>query len=99
MRPIYPHHGRAQADYEALREAALAGRALEGLPAARFESAGLGGLIDWPASDPTLRAVILGARRPSWTPYEDPRRAALAAVFALLVDPVQVVAVESREVG
>ena len=91
MRPIYPYQGRAQADCEAPWEAALAGRSMEGLHAARFESAGLGGLIDWPDSDPTLRAVILGARRPPWTSYEDSRRAALAAVFALLVDPGRVV--------
>ena len=86
MTTFWPVQEAAQADYETLREAALAGLALIGAAAGRFERAGLAGLVVSPAADPVFTAVITGATRPAWTPYADPRNEALAASYGLLLD-------------
>jgi hypothetical protein len=75
----------AQADYETLREAALAGLAAASPAATRFARAGLAGLIVRPFTPPVFVAGLVGASRPPWTPYEDPRAAALAAGYDLLL--------------
>jgi hypothetical protein len=75
----------AQADYEELREAALAGLATASPAARRFARAGLAGLVACPAAQPVFLASVVGAARPPWTPYEDPRAQALAAGYGLLV--------------
>jgi hypothetical protein len=76
----------AQADYERLRDAVLsAGRLPDDLVSARFRRRGLPGLIAWPESDPVFRAELVGAHRPAWTPYNDPRFAALSATYRLML--------------
>jgi hypothetical protein len=75
----------AQADYEALRAAVLAGRPLLGVAAGRFERRGLAGLIRWPTAAPAFVATVVGARRPAWTPYADPRLDILAAGYQLVL--------------
>lgn len=89
MRPFWPAAEAAQADYEALRAAVLAGTPSIGPAANRFERGGLVALIRRPASEPDFQVALLGARRPRWTPHADPRLEALARGFALvLADPV-----------
>jgi hypothetical protein len=84
---FWPVGEAAQADYEALRRQVLASGALpDCLAAARFARRGLAGLIAWPGAEPVFRAELVGAVRPPWTPYDDPRLDALAAGFAVLLD-------------
>jgi hypothetical protein len=78
----------AQADYEALRAQVLAtGAVPDSLVAARFTRRGLPGLIAWPNAEPVFDAALLGAPHPPWSPHDDPRLDALAAGFALLLNP------------
>ena len=84
---FWPVGDAAQADYETLRRQVLATGALpDCVAAARFARRGLAGLIAWPAAEPVFRAELLGAPRPPWTPYDDPRLDALAAGYAVLLD-------------
>ena len=84
---FWPVGEAAQADYEALRRHVLASGALpDCLAAARFARRGLAGLIAGPAAEPVFRGELVGAARPPWTPYHDPRLDALAAGFAVLLD-------------
>jgi hypothetical protein len=84
---FWPVGEAAQADYETLRQQMLATGALpDCVAAARFARRGLAGLITWPAAEPVFRAELVGAARPPWTPYTDPRLDALAAGFAVLLD-------------
>jgi hypothetical protein len=84
---FWPAGEAAQADYETLRQHVLDTGALpDCLAAARFTRRGLAGLIAWPAAEPVFRAELLGAARPPWTPYHDPRLDALAAGFAVLLN-------------
>jgi hypothetical protein len=84
---FWPVGEAAQADYENLRRQVLATGAMpDCLAAARFSRRGLAGLIAWPAAEPVFHADLLGAARPPWTPYHDPRLDALAAGYALLLD-------------
>jgi hypothetical protein len=62
------------------------GRLPDELAAVRFARRGLGGLIAWPDAEPVFRAELVGALRPAWTPYADPRIEALAAAYRLLLD-------------
>lgn len=83
---FWPVGEAAQADYEALRAAALAGkRPRDELAAARFERRGLDGLIAWPSSEPVYLGVVIGARRPAWSGSEDPCEAALGDAYGFLV--------------
>lgn len=75
----------AQADYEQLRRAVLAGLPLIGTAAQRFDRRGLAGLIAWPGTEPAFDATLVGAARPAWTPHTDPRDQALAGAYALLL--------------
>lgn len=85
MRAFWPVGEAAQADYETLREAALAGTAVCHPSVRRFQRAGLAGLIVAPAARPIFVASVTGAARPPWSPYADPRVEALAAGYELLV--------------
>lgn len=85
MRKLWPVCESAQADYETLREAALAGMAAATPAATRFARAGLAGLIVRPVAQPVFVASLTGAARPPWSPYDDPRTQALAAGYGLLV--------------
>jgi hypothetical protein len=85
MRSFWPAAESAQADYERLREAALAEDRVVTLAASRFERRDLAGLIAWPASEPVFSALLAGAIRPAWTPYVDPRIEALARGYELLL--------------
>lgn len=85
MRRFWPPTDAAQADYERLRTAALAGTPLLDGAALRFARAGLAALIERPLAEPVFVAVLNGAARPPWTPHQDPRAAALSAGYQLLV--------------
>jgi hypothetical protein len=85
VRALWPPGEAAQADYEALRAAALAGTPLAGAAAARFANGGLAALIARPVAEPVFAAVVRGAPRQPWTPHADPRLEALAAGFGLLL--------------
>lgn len=85
MRALWPVGEAAQADYEALRDAALSGVGLASPTAARFARVGLVGLIVCPAARPAFVAALVGAVRPAWTPYEDPRSQALGAAYELVL--------------
>ncbi len=86
MSRLWPVGEAAQADYESLRVAVLAGTAPVGVVAARFEAHGLWGLIRRPVAEAVFGAQLHGAARPAWTPYGDPRLNALADAYALLLD-------------
>src|SRR5262249_53957968 len=76
---FWPVGEPGQANYEALRQQVLAtGTLPDCLAAARFARRGLAGLIAWPAAEPVFRVELVGAARPPWTPYHDPRLDALA---------------------
>jgi hypothetical protein len=85
VRTLWPATEAAQVDYEALREAVLRGSPLVGLAAARFERAGLAGLIARPLARPAFTAVVSGAARRAWTPYVDPRTEAVIDAYQLLL--------------
>ena len=51
----------------------------------RFERTGLAGLILQPSAPTVFSAVLLGAARPSWSPYADPRHEALADGYMLVL--------------
>lgn len=85
MRSFWPAAEAAQSDYEALREAVLAGGQVLTMAAGRFERRGLAGLIAWPVSEPVFLARLAGADRPAWTPHVDPRLESLAAGYELLL--------------
>lgn len=85
MRGLWPAAEAAQVDYEALRAAVLDGQAGDERVAARFTRAGLAGLIAAPVAEDLLVVRVVGARRPPWSPHDDPREAALAEGFELLV--------------
>jgi hypothetical protein len=75
----------AQADYERLRGLALAGVPALDAAARRFERYGLCGLIASPQAAPAYVASAVGALRPAWSPYQDPRELALADGFQIIV--------------
>lgn len=74
---FWPIGEAAQVDYEALRAAALAGKAA---PDELVD-----GLIAWPSSEPVYLGTIVGAQRPAWSGNEDPREAALGEAYGFLV--------------
>jgi len=75
----------AQADYERLRGLALAGTPAVDLAARRFDRHGLWGLIACPQAAPVYVASMVGAERPAWSPYQDPRALALADGYQIIV--------------
>jgi predicted site-specific integrase-resolvase len=75
----------AQADYESLREAVLAGTRPLGPAALRFEAAGLWGLLRRPWAEASYGARLFGAPRPAWSPYDDPRLEVLADAYLLVL--------------
>lgn len=85
MSRLWPVAEAAQADYEALREAVLAGARPFGPAAARFEAEGLWGLLRRPVAVACYSARLFGAARPAWTPYGDPRLEALADAYLLVL--------------
>jgi hypothetical protein len=97
---FWPVAEAAQADYEALRAAALAGeRPRDELAAARFARRGLAGVIAWPRCEPVWLGALVGARRPPWSGAEDPRAAALGEVYGFLVAHAPATGELAREVG
>ena len=85
-RSFWPPVDAAQVDYETLRAHALEPARLPGLAAARFARRGLAGLIARPSAEPVFVGELVAAARPAWTPHDDPRVAALAAGYQLLLD-------------
>jgi hypothetical protein len=84
-RSFWPVGEAAQADYEQLRSLTLAGVPALGIASRRFERYGLWGLIASPQAAPAYAASVVGAERPGWSPYEDPRAIALADGFHIIV--------------
>ena len=83
---FWPVGEAAQADYEQLRAAVLAGEALDELLAARrFGRRGLAGLIDWPQSQADYLGCVIGAGRAPWSGAEDPRETQLADAYGFLL--------------
>jgi hypothetical protein len=98
VRRLWPVCEAAQADYEQLRAAVLAGMTPLGPAATRFWGEGLWGLIRRPAAEAVFSARLQGARRPGWTPYGDPRLDALGDADLLVIDAHSCVAeIESRQ--
>jgi hypothetical protein len=92
MRTFFPLGEASQADYEQLRSAVLAGAPLVGALAARFERGGLAALICSPqASPPCFGVELVGATRPAWTPYADPRLEALADAYDVVIGVAELV--------
>lgn len=85
MRAFWPPGEGAQADYEALRAAVVAGTPPGDALAGRFARGGMSALIARPRAEPLFVAALLGACRPGWTPHADPRLDALAAGYGLLL--------------
>ena len=86
MNRFWPVAEAAQADYERQRDAVVSTGCLpDDVASARFARRGLAGLIAWPVSEPVFAAAMIGAPRPAWTPYEDPRLQGTAAVYRLLL--------------
>ena len=97
MTRFWPVCESAQADYEGLRSAALAGIPLLGQEAERFRRGGLAALIRRPTASPCFVADLVGVPRPRWSPYSDPRLETLAEVYQLLSQSVGDIAVEVAE--
>lgn len=85
MRRLWPVGEAAQADYEQLRAAVLAGTTPLGAAAARFDRQGMWGLIRRPLADAVFVARLHGGARPPWSPYGDPRLDALADAYLLVL--------------
>jgi hypothetical protein len=85
IRSLWPVGEAAQADYEQLRSLALAGVPALGIAGRRFERYGLWGLIACPQAAPAYMASVVGAERPAWSPYEDPRATALGDGYQIIV--------------
>jgi hypothetical protein len=85
MRALWPPGEAAQADYETLRAAAVAGTVLADAAAGRFARGGLAALIARPHAQPILVAVLRGGSRVPWSAHADPRLEALVAGFGLLL--------------
>lgn len=86
MTRIWPIAEAAQADYEQLRAATLAGESIDELLAARrFARRGLAGLISWPQAEPAYVGSLVGAARPPWSGAEDPRERELAETYGFLL--------------
>jgi hypothetical protein len=97
---FWPVAEAAQADYEALRAAALAGeRPRDELAAARFARRGLAGVIAWPRSEPVYLGALVAAQRPRWSGAQDPRAAALGEIYGFLVARAPETGEIAREVG
>ena len=97
---FWPVGEAAQADYEALRAAALGGEPeRDELAAARFARRGLAGVIAWPRSEPVYLGALVGARRAAWSGNEDPREAALGEAYGFLVARASAPAQRGRAVG
>lgn len=84
-RSFWPVSEAAQADYERLRGLALAGTPAVDLAARRFDTHGLWGLIACPQAAPVYLTSVLGAERPAWSPYQDPRELLLADGYQIIV--------------
>jgi hypothetical protein len=86
--PLWSPREAAQVEYESLRERILqGGPADQGPLPSRFQRLGLLGLVTAPQVEPVpWQATIVGAQRPRWSPYADPREDALADVFQLLLE-------------
>jgi hypothetical protein len=89
MRALWPPAEPAQADYERLRDAALAGIASADVSGLRLLRGGLAALIARPVAEAVFAVGIHGASRPPWSPYGDPRLEALAAGYGLLLETAE----------
>jgi hypothetical protein len=86
--PLWSPREAAQVEYESLRERILQGDPdQEGLLPSRFQRLGLLGLVTAAQVEPVRwQATVIGAQRPRWSPYADPRVEALADAFQYLLE-------------
>lgn len=86
--PLWSPREAAQVEYESLRERILQGGPdQQGLLPTRFQRLGLLGLVAAPQIEPgRWQATVVGAQRPRWSPYADPRVEALADAFQCLLE-------------
>lgn len=75
----------AQNAYERLRAQVLLGEDLEADRMQGFHELGLAGLLLGPSRQTSWLVTVHGAKRPRWTPYEDPREQALVDTFAFVL--------------
>ena len=68
-----------------LHALALADAELGGPSALRFARQGLVGLIAWRTIELPFSVSLVGAQRPPWTPYADPRFDILSAIYEFLL--------------
>ena len=99
MRSFWPICETAQYDYELLRTAVMEGCGLCEETAARFQRNGLAGLIENPCGEPRYEFELVGAGRPPWTPYFDPREQMLASCYEYLLGIVEGTGVMAEEVA
>lgn len=94
---FWPVAEAAQAEYERLRLATLAGEPSScELALARLRRRGLVALIGRVEVEPAWLGELVGAERPPWCGREDPREQALCEVYGFLLErasSAQVVAV------
>jgi hypothetical protein len=84
---FWPAREAAQAEYERLRRATLAGESFPSeLALARFRRRGLAGLIGWTETEPAWLSELVGAERPAWCGRDDPRERALCEVYGFLLE-------------
>ncbi len=81
MSRFWPIREAAQSDYERLRRQCLHADDQLDLSLVRFSRLGLAGLIMAPAATSPMLATLVGAARPRWSGFDDPRRQTLAEVF------------------
>jgi hypothetical protein len=85
VRSFWPPAEAAQTDYEQLRASELAGVPLASPSALRFAKGGLAAVVGHPTSEPVFSGIVLGGKRPSWSPYADPRLEVLVACYELVL--------------
>lgn len=75
----------ARIAYERLREQVLLGEDVEPDRLSGFRELGLTGLLLGLPRQTCWQAAVQGARRPPWTPHQDPRQQALVNAFNFLL--------------
>lgn len=84
MSRFWPVREAAPLDYERLRRQILQADSQLDLSLARFSRLGLAGLITAPAETTPMLATLVGAARPRWSGFDDPRLQTLAEIFGCL---------------
>lgn len=75
----------ARTAYERLRDQVLLSKNIEPDHVDGFCELGLAGLLLGSTRQTCWQATLQGARRPPWTPYQDPRQQALVDAFVFVL--------------